>query len=86
VNRRHYLGVSMARKVDRVRPRSERDIPTDEFEVITRRQAMRALERAQPDNPPRRLNGAGFVVIVCAVVVAVFYALGFIAARFWGHQ
>lgn len=86
MNRRHFIGVSMARKVDVVRPRSERDIPTDEFEVITRRQAMRALEHVQPDDPPRRLNGAGFIVIACAVVVAAFYALGFVVARFWGHS
>lgn len=86
MNRRHFIGVSMARKVDVVRPRSERDIPTDEFEVITRRQAMRALEHAQPDDPPRRISGAGIVVIVCAAAVALFYALGFAAARLWGHQ
>jgi hypothetical protein len=78
----------MARKVGvgNVRPRSERDIPTDELEVITRRQSMSLLERVQPDDPPRRLNGSGLIVVACVLACAVFYALGFVAARFWGHR
>jgi len=76
----------MARKVDRVRPRNERDISTDEFELITQRQPMTVLERVRPDDRPRRLNGAGYVVVGCVVACLVFYVLGYIGASHWWHQ
>lgn len=56
------------------RPRSERDIPT---EIIT---------YTRPDDPPRRLNGAGFVIVVCVLACAVFYVLGYVGASHWWHR
>lgn len=78
----------MARRVGvgNVRPRDQREPLTDELEAITRRQSMRLLERVQPDDPPRRLSGAGLVVIGCVLACAALYVLGAVAVRIWGHQ
>lgn len=58
----------MAVKVDRVRPRSERDIPTE------------VIAYAPPDDPPRRVSGAGWVVICVVALGAFVYAVGSAAA------
>jgi len=67
MKRRHFLGVSMARRVETVRPRSERDIPTE------------IIEYAPPD-PPRRLSTVGAVIIAVIAgfgfVFALSYAIG----------
>lgn len=72
----------MARRVDQVRLRVEREpVSSDvELEALNSRQAMRLLEYAQPDDPPRRLNGAGFVIIACFVLSGVLCALSLIGA------
>lgn len=77
----------MARKVECVRPRELREPSAEvELEALTRRQAMRLLENVTPDDPPRRLSGAGVVVIGCVAAIATLYVLGVVAARIWGHQ
>jgi hypothetical protein len=87
VNRRHFLGVSMARRVDVVRPRVEREPSADvELEALTQRQAMKLLEHVQPDDPPRRLSGAGLIVIGCVLACVAFYVLGFVVAHHWSHR
>jgi hypothetical protein len=76
----------MARKVEQVRPRPEREPSSEvELESMSRRQAKRLLENVTPDDPPRRLSAAGLVVIGCVVACAAFYLLGFLAARLGGH-
>jgi Flp pilus assembly protein TadB len=71
----------MARRVSVVRPRAEREASSEvELEALTRRQAMRLLEQARPDDPPRRLSGAGLVVIGCVVACVALYVLGVLVA------
>lgn len=70
----------MARKVELVRPRLERE-PSAEVELaaLNQRQAMSLLEPLQPDDPPRRLSAAGLVVIGCLVLGAFVVVLAFVA-------
>lgn len=69
MKRRHFIGVSMARRVEVVRPRELRDV----------------LEHAHPDDPPRRLNGAGWVVICTVAIGALLYVAGAVIAHFGGR-
>lgn len=67
------------------RPRAEREQTTEEAEVFSRRQAMCLLEQAEPDDPPRRVSGAGWVVVCVIVLGALVYAIGS-SAPLWGHR
>jgi hypothetical protein len=84
VRRRVLLGLQLDGKTGRAF-HAPVEPTTDELEVITRRQALRVLEQAHPDDPPRRLSGAGLVVIGCIVAGTALYVLGFVAALVWSR-
>lgn len=76
MKRRHYLGVSMARRVDVVRPRSERDIPTERLIAYAPR----------PHDPPRRLTPTGRLVVAALAVGALAFAVFYVLGRIGGNS